>query len=83
MVDTKDLSAFVRQQEYKLQAKIYTKKYEKLAEKFKEEQDFSANELRYNYDSNDGVWLQRTPLEDLASAKSDDALAKYELKFLH
>lgn len=87
MVETKDLNAFIRKQEYKLQAKIYARKYEKLAAKMDDELDdeqgLSDFELSYDYDSSDGVWLERGALEDLASARSDDALARYELKFLH
>lgn len=78
MAETRDLSTFIKKQEYKLQAKIYARKYERLAGLRRKEPEpikLANNEFDYHYRADDGVWLERP------TAKNDQVLAAYELKF--
>lgn len=88
MVKTKDLPAFIRMQEYKLQAKIYARKYEKLAallddDEDEEEEKLMNGERSYHYQPGDSIWLDRGSMGALPPSETDDALSAYELKFLH
>lgn len=80
MVDINDLSGFIRKQEYKLQAKIYTQKYERLVRRRGDVEQpikLADGELGYHYLSDDGVWIS------LDAETGDKGLRAYELKFLH
>ncbi len=80
MIETEQLRDFINMQERKLQAKIYARKYERLAGGIGSQASVKKlphGELVYHYRPNEGVWVERR-----GQRKTDNALAAYELKFL-
>lgn len=80
MIETDQLREFINTQERKLQAKIYARKYERLAGEAHGKaaiKKLPHGELIYHYRPNEGVWVERSDQH-----KIDNVLATYELKFL-